>query len=72
MPRLYRKILYILNFKMKVLYKIITLFAILFITGIFVTAITINYSLNTFDIRIKTIEVKKDTLYLLKQEKKTV
>ncbi|WP_198519815.1 hypothetical protein [Polaribacter sp. ALD11] len=57
---------------MKNLYKIITLFAIIFITGIFVTVITVNSSLNKFESQEKTVEVQKDTLYLLKAEKKTV
>ena len=57
---------------MKNLYKIITLFAIIFIAGIFVTVITVNSSLNKFESQEKTVEMKKDTLYLLKAEKKTV
>ena len=44
----------------------------IFITGIFVTVITVNSSLNTFETPNKTVEVQKDTLYLLKAEKKTV
>lgn len=57
---------------MKNLYKIITLFAIIFIAGIFVTVITVNSSLNKFETQEKTVEIQKDTLYLLKAEKKTV
>lgn len=57
---------------MKNLYKIITLFAIIFIAGIFVTVITVNSSLNKFKTQEKTVEIQKDTLYLLKAEKKTV
>ena len=57
---------------MKNLYKIITLFAIIFIAGIFVTVITVNTSLNKVETQETTVEVQKDTLYLLKAEKKTV
>ena len=57
---------------MKNLHKIITLFAIIFITGIFITAITINTSLNKVDTLEETVEIQKDTLYLLKVEKKIV
>ncbi|QTE21352.1 hypothetical protein [Polaribacter cellanae] len=57
---------------MKNLYKIITLFAIIFIAGVFVTVITVNSSLDKVDTPQKTVEIKKDTTYLLKAEKKTV
>lgn len=57
---------------MKNLYKTITLFAIIFIAGIFITVITVNKSLNTIQTTEKTVEVQKDTTYLLKAEQKTV
>ncbi|WP_299667086.1 hypothetical protein [uncultured Polaribacter sp.] len=57
---------------MKNLYKIITLFAIIFIAGVFVTVMTVNSSLNKIETPQETVEVQKDTTYLLKAEKKTV
>ena len=57
---------------MKNLYKIIILFAVIFITGILITVITVNSSLNTFETPEKTVDVQKNTSYLLKVEKKTV
>jgi uncharacterized protein YpmB len=57
---------------MKNLYKIITLFAIIFVAGIFLTVITVNSSLNKFETEEKTVEIQRDTVYLLKAEKKTV
>ena len=57
---------------MKNLRKIIALFAFIFLTGIFITVITINTSLNKTENTNQTVEVHKDTLYLLKAEKKTV
>jgi hypothetical protein len=57
---------------MKNLRKIIALFAFIFLAGIFSTVIIINSSLNTIDNSNQTVEIKKDTLYLLKAEKKTV
>jgi hypothetical protein len=57
---------------MKNLRKIIALFAFIFLTGIFITVITINTSLNKSEITKETVEIQKDTLYLLKGEKKTV
>jgi hypothetical protein len=57
---------------MKNLYKIITLFAIIFVAGIFLTVITVNSSLNKFETEEKTVEIQRDTVYLLKTEKKTV
>jgi hypothetical protein len=57
---------------MKKLRKIIALFAFIFLTGIFVTVMTINTSLNKNDIQKETVEIQKDTLSLLKAEKKTV
>jgi hypothetical protein len=57
---------------MKNLRKIIALFAFIFLTGIFITVITINTSLNKTEITNETVEIQKDTLYLLKSKKKTV
>ncbi len=57
---------------MKNLHKIIALFAFIFITGIIVAVISINTSLNKIEITEETVEIQKDTLYLLKVEKKTV
>ena len=57
---------------MKHLRKIIALFAFIFLTGILITVITINTSLNKTEITNETVEVQKDTIYLLKVEKKTV
>ena len=57
---------------MKNLQKIIILFAFIFITGIFVTVITVKTSLNKSETTKDTVEMQKDTLYLLKAEKKTV
>ena len=57
---------------MKNLRKIIVLFAVIFIAGIFVTVITVNTSLNKTETPKETVEIQKDTLYLLKAEKKTV
>ncbi len=57
---------------MKNLRKIIALFTFIFLTGIFITVITINSSLNKKDIPKETVEIQKDTIYLLKAEQKTV
>ena len=57
---------------MKHLRKIIALFAFIFVTGIFITVITINTSLNKSEITTETVEIQKDTIYLLKAEKKSV
>lgn len=59
---------------MKNLRKIIALFAFIFVAGIFLTIRTVNTSLNKVDKNQNqtTVEVQKDTLYLLKAEKKTV
>ncbi|WP_299064413.1 hypothetical protein [uncultured Polaribacter sp.] len=57
---------------MKNLRKIIGLFAFIFISGIIVTVITVNKSLNKIDPQEKSLEIQKDTTYLLKAEKKTV
>ncbi|WP_298779392.1 hypothetical protein [uncultured Polaribacter sp.] len=56
---------------MKNLKKIIGLFAFIFLTGIFITIISINTSLNKTEPTKQTVEIEKDTLYLLKAEKKT-
>jgi hypothetical protein len=57
---------------MKNLRKIIALFTFIFIVGIFTIVISIKTSLNTIDNSNQTVEIKKDTLYLLNTEKKTV
>jgi hypothetical protein len=57
---------------MKNLRKIIALFLFIFITGILVTMITLNTSLNKTENTNKTEGIKKNTIYLLKTEKKTV
>jgi hypothetical protein len=57
---------------MKNLYKIITLFAIIFVTSIFLSVATIKSSLNKFDALEKTVELQIDTIYLLKAKKETV
>lgn len=57
---------------MKHLRKIIALFIFIFLTGIFITVITINTSLNKTEITKENVEIQKDTIYLLKAEKKTV
>lgn len=57
---------------MKNLRKIIALFAFIFITGICITVMTINTSLNKEQTPKETVEIQKDTVYLLEAEKKTV
>ena len=57
---------------MKKLHKIIALFSFIFFTGILIAVITINTSLNKTEITKETIEVHKDTIYLLKVENKTI
>lgn len=57
---------------MKNLRKIIALFIFIFLAGIYITVITINTSLNKEDAPKETVEIQKDTLYLLKGEKKSV
>ncbi|MFQ3181042.1 MAG: hypothetical protein ACI9Z4_000633 [Polaribacter sp.] len=57
---------------MKNLHKIIALFTFIFVTGIIVALISINTSLNKIETTEETFEIKKDTLYLLKAEKKTI
>ena len=61
-----------MNFKMKNLRKIIALFVFIFLTGIFITVITIHTSLNKSEVTNETVEIQKDTLSLLKTENKTV
>ena len=56
---------------MKNLHKIIVLFAVIFITGVAVTVLTVNSSLNKTELPVKASEIQKDTTYLLKAEKKT-
>lgn len=56
---------------MKNLRKIIVLFAVIFITGVAVTVMTVNSSLNKTEVPVKSSEIQKDTTYLLKAEKKT-
>lgn len=57
---------------MKNLRKIIVLFALIFLTGIYFAVRTVNTSLNKSEIYNETVDIQKDTLYLLKAEKKTV
>jgi len=57
---------------MKNLRKIIALFLFIFIAGIVVTLKTVKTSLNKNDTKKEIVEIQKDTLYLLKAEKKTV
>jgi hypothetical protein len=57
---------------MKNLRKIIALFTFIFIVGIFTIVISIKTSLNIIDNSNQTVEIKKDTLYLLNTEKKRV
>ena len=57
---------------MKNLRKIIALFAFIFVAGICITVITINTSLNKIETKNETVEIKKDTFSILKNEQKTV
>jgi hypothetical protein len=57
---------------MRNLYKIITLFGIIFVTGVFLTVATLKSSLNEFDALEKTVELQKDTIYFSKAKNKTV
>ena len=57
---------------MKNLRKIIALFVFIFVAGICITVITVNTSLNKTENPKKTVEIEKDTLYLIEAEKKTV
>lgn len=56
---------------MKNLRKIIALFLVIFFTGIIVTAVSINATLNK-KVSTQTTEIHKDTLLLIKAEKKVV
>ncbi len=57
---------------MKNLRKIIALFALIFLTGIFISLEIIDSSLNKEQPTKETVEIQKDTLYLLEAEKKSV
>ena len=57
---------------MKNLRKIIALFALIFLTGIFISLEIIDSSLNKEQPTKETAEIQKDTLYLLEAEKKAV
>tara|TARA_R110002072_G_scaffold46302_1_gene128255 strand:- start:226 stop:399 length:174 start_codon:yes stop_codon:yes gene_type:complete len=57
---------------MKNLRKIIALFVFILVAGIFVTVITINTSLNKTEAPKETVEVQKDSVFLLKADKKRV
>lgn len=59
---------------MKNLRKIVALFVLIFIIGIYLVVETVNSSLNKVDEKPtpqETVEIQKDTLYQLKSEKKT-
>lgn len=56
--------------KMKNLRKIIALFGFIFFIGIYLTVLTVNSSLNKQEDLKETVEIQKDTTYLLKAEKK--
>ncbi|WP_169835732.1 hypothetical protein [Polaribacter reichenbachii] len=57
---------------MKNLRKIIALFALIFLTGIYISVQIINGSLQKEMPPKETVEIQKDTLYLLEAEKKAV
>ena len=57
---------------MKKLHKIFALFAFIFFAGVFVTIINVNTSLNKSAHSNETVDIQKDTLYLLQAEKKAV
>lgn len=57
---------------MKNLRKIIALFALIFLAGIYISIEIINSSLNKTQTPEETVKIQKDTLYLLKAEKKAV
>lgn len=57
---------------MKNLRKIIALFALIFLTGIYISIEIIDSSLNKEQPAKETVEIQKDTLYLLEAEKKSV
>ncbi|TVZ56376.1 hypothetical protein OD91_1661 [Lutibacter sp. Hel_I_33_5] len=56
---------------MKNLRKIIALFLFIFLAGVLITVRSINTTLNKQPAQ-ETVESKKDTLYLIEAEKKTV
>ncbi len=56
---------------MKNLRKIVALFLFIFITGIFVTIMSVNRTLDK-KTPTETVEVSSDSLYLNKTEKKAV
>lgn len=56
---------------MKNLRKIIALFACIFIIGIYLIVNSVNKSLKEEQPTEKTVQIQKDTTYLLKAEKKT-
>ena len=57
---------------MKNLRKIIALFVFIFLTGIYISIKIIDSSLNKKQPTKETVEIHKDTLYLLEAEKKSV
>ena len=57
--------------KINNLYKIITLFAVIFIVGVYLSLITVKSSLNKFETQKKIVEIERDTKFLLKADKKT-
>ena len=57
---------------MKNLRKIIALFSFIFLAGILITVKIVNTSLHKVETPSETVEVQKDTIYLLKAEQKTV
>jgi hypothetical protein len=56
---------------MKNLRKIIALFLLIFVTGIFITVVSVNKTLDKKS-PSTTVEITKDSLYLLKAEKEAV
>lgn len=59
---------------MKNLRKIVALFALIFIIGVYLAIQTITRSLNKVDEKPtpqESVEIQKDTTYFLKAEKKT-
>ncbi|MGK0235830.1 MAG: hypothetical protein ACI9EK_002371 [Psychroserpens sp.] len=57
---------------MKHLRKIIALFVFILFVGILFTLHTINYSLNNKETPRETVDIRKDTLFLLRTPDKTV
>ncbi|WP_299015028.1 hypothetical protein [uncultured Polaribacter sp.] len=55
---------------MKKIHKVIALFALIFVAGIFVTIITVNTSLNKTDTKKSITKIERDTTYLLQAERK--